>query len=146
METKNTVKFKDIETPTTVEGFRENLMKYYVCHGRKLVVKGDLVSVDDLECLDDLYKITPQPMITPLVYYDRDDVRKHMMKPNHFLSFEGLFEEDEFATIYENQQDFINSGIPFWVKIDSQILREFFWKTLGDFSGYSYNIHTQQKE
>ena len=146
METKNTVKFKDIETPTTVEGFRKNLMKYYVCHGRKLVVQGDLVSVDDLECLDDLYKITPQPMITPLVYYDRDDVRKHMMKPNHFLSFEGLFEEDEFATIYENQQDFINSGIPSWVKIDNQILREFFWKTLGDFSGYSYNIHTQQKE
>ena len=136
METKNTVKFKDIETPTTLEGFRENLMKYYVCHERKLVVQGDLVSVDDLECLVDLYKITPQPMITPLVYYDRDDVRKHMMKPNHFLSFEGLFEEDEFATIYENQQDFINSGIPSWVKIDNQILREFFVKTLGDFSGY----------
>ena len=132
------VKFQDIETPTTVEGFRENLIKYYVCHGRKLLLQGDKVSVDDLDCLGDLYEITPKPMITPQVYYDIDDVRKHMMSPKHLLSFRGLYDDKEFATIYVNQEEFIDSGTPSWVMIDNQILRDFFWKTLGDFSGYSY--------
>ena len=86
MEINNTVKFKDIETPTTVEGFRKNLMKYYVCHGRNLLLQGKMVSVDDLDSLDDLYEITPNPMITPQVYYDIADVQKHMMSPLHLLS------------------------------------------------------------
>ena len=53
-----------------------------------------------------LYEITPNPLITPQVYYDIDDVRKHMMSPKHLLSFRGLYDDDEFATIYENQKDF----------------------------------------
>ena len=138
MEINNTVKFKDIETPTTVEGFRKNLMKYYVCHGRNLLLQGKMVSVDDLDSLDDLYEITPNPMITPQVYYDIADVQKHMMSPLHLLSFRGLYDDEEFATIYLNQEEFIKSGTPSWVMIDNQILRDFFWKTLGDFSGYEY--------
>mgnify|MGYP006191713293 CR=1 FL=1 len=137
MEINNTVKFKDIETPTTVEGFRKNLMKYYVCHGRNLLLQGDMVSVDDLDCLVDLYKFNPNPMITPQVYFDIEDVTKHLMRPKYYLSFRGLYDEEN-PTVYLNQKKFIKSGTPSWVTVDNLFHRDFFLKTLGNFSGYEY--------
>ena len=59
---EGTIKFKDIETPTTVEGFRENLKKYFcVIEGRtkdddQLYVQDEWnIKVKDLDSLDSLY-------------------------------------------------------------------------------------------
>ena len=40
MKTKNTNLPYGIKQPTTVEEFRENLKKYYVCVGEELFVQG----------------------------------------------------------------------------------------------------------
>ena len=54
-----TITFKEIKTPTTVEEFRENLLKYYVSYGRNIMVGsndkniGDFC-VDDIESMEDL--------------------------------------------------------------------------------------------
>lgn len=125
MEQK-TISLKDVKTPKTVEEFRENLRKYYWCirnpqNEYVLNVKGKpRVKIDELNSLNDLYKFDPEPCITPLVNLD------------------GYYYKDKNYSIYKSQKDFIslpnNSIRSYWIK--DQILREFYIKTLGDFSGY----------
>ena len=120
-----TINLKDVKTPKTVEEFRENLRKYYMCLGKdpknldELYIRGEhRVKIDELNSLDDLYKFDPEPYISPLVDLD------------------GYEYKDKNYSIYESQRDFTDHGNPTWVKIDNQILREFYVKTLGDFSGF----------
>ena len=80
--------FTDIKTPTTVEEFRENLLKYYVNYGTMVMVGrndkniGDF-NVDDIERIDDLGICdgfewngsdfhSPTLMLTPTVVQIRD--------------------------------------------------------------------------
>ena len=135
---EGTIKFKEIETPTKVEGFRENLRNYYLsCGNNKIYVRDfDGVEIDDLNGLDDLYEITSEPWICPFVSWKMDDVSTFMNQTGQFMSANGFFDEDMYSTVYTDQKMFLEKEQPQWVKIDNQIVREFFMKTLGDFSGY----------
>ena len=138
---EGTIKFKDIETPTTVEGFRENLRKYYLGIGDERIYVRDFhngVKIDDLNSLDDLYQITSEPWICPFVSWKMDDVSSFMDETGQFMSADGFFDDDKYSTVYTDQELFRENEQPRWVKIDNQIVREFYMKTLGDFSGYAY--------
>ena len=140
-----TVLFRDIKTPTTVEGFRENLRKYYCQYGedfKEIYVKEvhcvnqEYVLIDELNSLDDLYKFHHRPNISPFVVWKMKDVNKFMYENGQFNSCEGFWDDESRFTIYTNQRDFYKDKNSSWVTIDNQILREFYIKTLGEFSGY----------
>ena len=134
---KKTISLKDVKTPKTVEEFRENLRKYYMCLGDDLYVQQlNNVKIDELNSLSDLYDLHQDPMICPNVDWNMDDVEKHMDKTGQFISCNGFWDDENNYTLYESQKDHSRYGNPSSVKIDNQILREFFVKTLGDFSGY----------
>jgi hypothetical protein len=142
MENK-TISLNDVKTPKTVEEFRENLRKYYMCIGRDpenldglCVQQVRDVKIDELNSLWDLYGLHHEPMICPKLDWDMDDVEKYMNKTGQFLSCDGFFDDEKNYTLYESQMDFTQNGNPMWFKIDNQILRGFYVKTLGDFSGY----------
>jgi len=141
MEHEN-LSLNDVKTPKTVVEFRENLRKYYMCLGNPkkvdelYVQQVNNVKIDDLNSLNDLYGLHPEPQISPLVDWDKKDVRKHMDKTNQIMSSHVFWDDEKNYTLYESQMDFTEHVNPSWVKIDNQILREFFIKTLGDFSGY----------
>ena len=131
--------FKDIETPDTLEGFHENLRKYYVCPRDFIYVMNhlDKIKVESLESLSDLYERCPEqtPQICPKVIWDMKDVEKHMNETGQFSSCDGFFDNEDNSKIYEDP-NFMMSHRSSWVTIDNQILREFYIKTLGEFSGY----------
>jgi len=136
---KGIMKFKDIETPTTVEGFRENLRKYYcVIDDKQLYVQDEWnIMVDELDGFGDLYSKTKEnpPSIIPMVEYDGKDVRNYMDENGLYNSSWGFFENTDNYKIIPSGRDLFGWK-PKWVKIDNQIVREFFVKTLGEFSGY----------
>ena len=138
---KKTISLKDVKTPKTVEEFRENLRKYYMCLGDDLYVQQlNNVKIDELNSLSDLYDLHHEPMICPNVDWNMDDVHNHMDKTGQIMSCNGFFDDDKNYTLYESQMDHSRYGNPSWFKIDNQILREFYVKTLGDFSGYVSEI------
>jgi len=63
------------------------------------------------------------------------DVEKHMNETGQFSSCDGFFDNEDNSKIYEDP-NFMMSHRSSWVTIDNQILREFYIKTLGEFSGY----------
>ncbi len=123
---KETISLKDVKTPTTVEEFRENLRKYYMCLGDDLYVQQlNNVKIDELNSLSDLYDLHPDPMITPQVYWNTDMDNKNY-------------------TLFDSMKEYLNYGHPRWVSLDNKLLREFYVKTLGDFSGYVTDKNSQQ--
>ena len=131
--------FKDIKTPKTLEGFHENLRKYYVCPRDFIYVMNhlDKIKVESLESLSDLYERCPEqtPQICPKVIWDMKDVEKHMNETGQSSSCDGFFDNEDNSKIYEDP-NFMMSHRSSWVTIDNQIMREFYVKTLGEFSGY----------
>ena len=129
--------FKDIKTPETLEEFHENLRKYYICPRDFLYVMYHLdeIKVESLKSLSDLYERCPEktPQIVPKVVFDMEDVTKHMNETGQDSSSDGFFDNEDNFKIYENQTEFISYR---WFTIDNQIMREFYIKTLGEFSGY----------
>ena len=141
----NTINFKDIEPPNTVEEFRENLKRYFcVIDGNTkdedhLYVQDEWnIKVKNLDSLSSLYSMTKHdpPSIIPLVEWDMNDVSEYMEEKGLFNSSWGFFEETENYKIIESGVP-LTKWNPMWVKITNQILREFFVKTLGRFSGYA---------
>jgi|TARA_B110000858_G_C17637418_1_gene396402 hypothetical protein len=134
-----------IKTPTTIEEFRENLKKYYWNMGGKglYVRENDLpIKYDNLNSLSDLYDVIDNswifnpPSICPKMELVKD-VTEYMNETNQDMSCYGLFDNEEHFELVENQLEQKN---PQWVKIDNQIYREFFYLTLGKFSGYEKTI------
>ena len=139
-----TTNYKDIEPPNTVEEFRENLKKYFcVIDGKSkdedhLYVQDEWnIMVKDLHSLDCLYSMTKHdpPSIIPLVEMDMNDVSDYMKENDLFNTSWGFFENTDKYKIIESGLP-LTKWNPMWVKITNQILREFFVKTLGRFSGY----------
>ena len=63
-----------------------------------------------------------------------------MEETDQVLSFHGFFDNEDNFKIYEDQKDFFKQKDKVhWYTIDNQILREFYMKTLGEFSGYIKN-------
>jgi len=138
-----------IQTPTSVKGFRENLKKYYMVHPINTEVLNYGVNVEDLDInnlylyvntdtddydiplmdisnLDDLYEICEgEPMITPKMDMDNLFFNEEHSNENNFK-------------IYETQEEFLTEGEPRWYSLSSQLVRQFYMMTLGDFSGYVY--------
>jgi len=161
--TNNTIKFSDIKTPKTVEEFRENLIKYYVCMYNfkksdietqtivydKLMVMGENeIPIKDISSFSDIYKITKtgfysktgkNPSITPKVYIPDGAVQNFMMKSGQYLSFNGFFDDEtNDYSIWDNQKSFVDECPNVcWYTLDNQIVRDFYAKTLGEFSGFT---------
>jgi hypothetical protein len=138
-----------IKTPKDVREFRENLKKYYMVHPINTEVLNYGVNVEDLDInnlylyvntdtddydiplmdisnLDDLYEICEgEPMITPKMDMDNLFFNEEHSNENNFK-------------IYETQEEFLTEGEPRWYSLSSQLVREFYMMTLGDYSGYKY--------
>lgn len=147
------IKYDDIKTPKTVEEFRENLKKYFVCFGKDwsnrnaLLYQGDLhgiVYIDELNSLSDLYNYEiSKPMITPYIDFDVNSISGAEIMKNMFSrNFEDVMKDESRFKVLDidsnkSNLEFFEKFEPMWYSIDNQILREFYIKTLGDFSGYS---------
>ena len=146
---KTVVKLSDVKTPTTVEEFRENLSRFFVKDGgtNNLMVMGNpnSIPIEEISSFSDIYKITgtgfggdgSSPSITPTVDFTFDEVKDFMKRTGQFFSSVGFFENEDHFTLYDDQMEFVsNAGNVSWYSLDNQILREFYCKVLGDFSGY----------
>ena len=147
------VRLSDIKTPRTVEEFRHNLKTYFAGFGEDaLYVKtknasADGIPYDSISSLDDIYKLTgtgwcgdgSSPMITPLIDYDSNEVEEYMMKNDLFDSW-GFF-GDDYQVYISHPKVLSELETPQWFSLDNQILREFYIKVLGEFSGYEFLEH-----
>ena len=144
------VNYNDIKTPQTIEEFRENLKKYFVCIGkdRELLMtrgKTNEVRVDEISSLSDLYELGVE-RITPTIRLDMNKLKteetlEHMWTRDFssVLSDRKRFPIRELNSA-EDTMKFIQTKNPHWYTMDNQILRAFYVKTLGDFSGYSTDM------
>jgi hypothetical protein len=142
-----TIKLSDIKTPTTVEEFRENLKKCFwneACREDALYVRTEDkdahgIPYTSINSFADIYTLTgtgfggdnSSPMVVPMFDFDMDDVSEHMEKTNQYWSAHGFFHDD--YKLYVRMKDCKN---PSWFTLDNQILREFYMKVCGEFSGY----------
>ena len=146
---KTTIKLSDIKTPTTVEEFRENLSRFFVKDGgtNNLMVMGipNSIPIEEISSLDDIYTITgtgfggdgSSPSITPTVDFSMDDVKDFMDRTGQVMTCNGFFENEDNFTLYDDQSEFVQNedNVKFYT-LDNQILRGFYTRVLGDFSGY----------
>ena len=113
-----------IKIPNTVEEFRNNLRKYYVCVKDKLMVhnlhKKMEIDINELNSIKDLYSLTYRkniiPMITPLV------------ERGYYISDFEIY--DSFLDLVENNSK------PQWYYIDDYSMSYFYHTTLGKYNGY----------
>ena len=148
------VKYDDIKTPKTVEEFRENLKKYFICTGNDWSTRNELmlqgnnrVKIDELKSLSDLYRKcdSNNPMIVPYVEFDTNSITNDETIKNMFSrNFEDVMKDESRFKIYDidtnlNHSEFMSKVDCMWYGIDNQIFRQFYIKTLGDFSGYISN-------
>ena len=148
------IKYEDIKTPKTVEEFRENLKKYFICTGNDWSTRNELmlqgnnrVKIDELKSLSDLYSKcdSNNPMIVPYVEFDTNSITNDETIKNMFSrNFEDVMKDESRFKIYDidtnlNHSEFMSKVDCMWYGIDNQIFRQFYIKTLGDFSGYISN-------
>ena len=146
---KTVVKLSDVKTPTTVEEFRENLSRFFVTDGgtNNLMVMGipNSIPIEEISSFDDIYTITgtgfsgdgSSPSISPTVDFSMDDVKDFMDRTGQFMSCTGFFENEDNFTLYDDQSVFVqNAENVSWYTLDNQIIRGFYSKVLGEFSGY----------
>ncbi len=138
----NSVLPHGIKTAKTVEEFRKNLRKYFVCiKNEELYVRQKSgVKINELNCLSDLYEKVEFMDGTPRISVKVNplkDLKEFMRETNQRFSTIGYFLDEKNFEIIDNQDDFMLDYNPLWIGIDNQIYREFFILTLGEFSGYS---------
>jgi len=152
MNDLKTVKYEDIKTPTTVEGFRENLRKYVGGFGSDAIYvqNHDGIPYDKISSFADIYTLTgtgfggdgTSPNIVLKVDWSFDGkggVSEFMDKTHQFSSCDRYWEDkDSQFTIYEGA-DIGMMDLPnaVWVSLDNQVLRELYMKMFGEFSGYA---------
>ena len=144
------IKYEDIKTPKTVEEFRENLKKYFICTGNDWSTRNELmvqdnnrILVNELNSLSDLYnKCLSVPSIIPYVDFDINSIKtKETISMMGSRNFENVMKDESRFKIYdidseESHGEFLSKSNAIWSSIDNQIYRQFYVKTLGDFSGY----------
>ena len=147
------IKYGEIQTPKTLKEFRENLKKYYFCikgDREQLFVQTDSttteVDVDSIESISDLYhKLdTGVVRVTPTIDFDVKSVtaKEIFAKGKNFRDIDiDIYTDQSRFEIYEMENkddvmDYMQNKNPVWYGIDNQILRTFYAKTLGKFSGY----------
>ena len=131
----------NIKTPTTVEEFRNNLKQYYVCEGDKLMMMNNKsIPIDEINSLSDLYDkvegfdvwISPQIIL-------KKDIIEYMKENKLSWGVEGYFDDENNFEVFDDQTDYLNEDGK-WYKTDNQILRDFYYYSLGEFSGYKQNV------
>jgi hypothetical protein len=103
------------------------------------------IPIEEISSFDSIYYWTgtgfngdgSSPSITPTVDFSMDDLKDFMDRTGQVMTFTGFFENEDNFTLYDNQMDFVQNGenVNFYT-LDNQILRGFYTKVLGDFSGY----------
>jgi len=88
------------------------------------------------------FRIYLDDVMVDEVVLDKDinpikDFKEYMLETNLFISMNGYFENEDNFEIIENQNDFLSNYNPLWIGINNKLYREFFYMTLGKFSGYS---------
>ena len=135
-----------IETPTTVENFRQNLKKHYLMIGDKYLYcqENDRIKIDEIKSFQDIYEQGGNfttlmggkgPHICPMVTLNKD-IQKHMLETGQTTSCYGYFDDEDNFTLWDDQYEFLEKGDPKWVTLDNQIYRDFYMMTLGQFCGY----------
>ena len=136
-----------IKTPKTVKEFRENLKNYfftagedYLCVFTKNGGARD-IPINNISSLEDLYELTgtgfdgdgSTPCIVPLIDYEQEKIMD-VGKKTGYRSFFGedykVYTKEQSLSAQHKVED------PKWFGLDNKILREFYVKVLGDFSGY----------
>jgi len=139
-----TIKYEDIKTATTVDEFRENLRKYFVtANDTNELVCGDykVAHINDLNSMSDLYDLGISH-ITPTIKLNVKDITQpEIIKNMLSRDFTSVLQDDSRFPIYEIESDedgseYVEKHDPMFYSLDNQILRSFYIKTLGDFSGY----------
>ena len=145
-----------ITPPKTIEEFRENLKKYYLCvedsEGEVyLELCEKMIPIDKIQSLYNLYNHCEKemkggyyknefgntsPSLTPLISIKKE-LGDYMKETNQSFSSYGFFFDEDNFTLYKDKEDMITEDMKWW-KIDNQWLREFFMITMGEFSGYVF--------
>lgn len=131
-----------IKTPTNVEEFRNNLKKYFMTIRSKDNYEGLYVmgynrgiDINELNCLDDLYRHDRNPHIIPQVKLVKDLV-EYMNEQEGLCNTSDYFYDEKNYKVYTNQLKFNRKVDWLWYGIDNPILQEFYYLTLGEFCGY----------
>ena len=151
-----TIKYEDIKTATTVAEFRENLKKYFLittdtANNAELVVRSNdvqRVEIDKLDSLSDLFSLGVTHIV-PTIAINTDQITQQEIIKNMFTrDFSSVLNDSSRFPIYEmnnhkDRSDFLDYVDVMFYSVDNQILRSFYAKTLGKFSGY---VSSEQKE
>ena len=145
----NKNKTHKIETPKSVEEFRNNLGKYYWTNGdegKELYVQpwygnSMFIPIDEISSMDDLRLLCPDDSmrfgsICPKIDMVKDG-EEFMKETGQTFSFHGYFLDEKNYNLVESQWD---CKEPKWYTPDNQLMREFFVITLGDYSGYRMEV------
>ena len=142
-----TIKWNNIDTPTSVEEFRENLKKYFVCIGKDremLFCRGEnsSINVDEIDDFNDLYKQGVQKVCPTIQCNTHRITSAEIVSNMGTRDFSSVLSDSGRFPIYEmnNADDvrkYIDTKNPLWFGLDNQILRAYYVKTCGQFSGYS---------
>lgn len=144
-----TIKYKDIKTATTVAEFRENLKKYFLTTTNKLgesalVCRSNdkqTILIDEISSFSDLYKLGVQ-MIIPTIHVDVNKITQSEITKNmNSRDFSSVLSDDSRFPIcelenFKDNKDYMYNHDPLFSTLDNQIMRSFYIKTLGKFSGY----------
>tara|TARA_B110000467_G_scaffold106436_1_gene96869 strand:+ start:166 stop:699 length:534 start_codon:yes stop_codon:yes gene_type:complete len=162
-----------IKTPTTIDEFRENLMKYFVCisngdiNDTLLYVQEGEIDILKIESLSDVYKIREMgfhgtnenfnggssPHIIPRISIKKE-LTEYMEETHQSVSCHGYFYDENNFDLHECSLDnykedhtkFMKTNNGKWYTLDNQWSREFYWITLGKFSGYDYSRTLESDE
>ena len=151
-----TIKYEDIRTATTVAEFRENLKKYFLittdtANNAELVVRSNdvqRIEIDKLDSLSDLFSLGVTHIV-PTIAINTDQITQQEIIKNMFTrDFSSVLNDSSRFPIYEmnnhkDRSDFLDYVDVMFYSVDNQILRSFYAKTLGKFSGY---VSSEQKE
>jgi hypothetical protein len=104
------------------------------------------IPYSQISSFDDIYKLTKtgfgfrggSPSIIPLVDFSRSMFDKFVKKNGMSLMYYRFFMSGK-VKIYTNQDSFLSkSKNQQWHSLDNQVMREFYFTTLGQFSGYNF--------
>ena len=118
------------------------------------------IKYDDISSFNDIYEITKSgfkydgtspslcTMISQSSYKMLTELTVDFMFTNK-LSEEEYFNKIGEIEVYDNsskqeKNNFCFNMNPTWTKVDNQIMREFYIKTLGDYSGYIIDTSTSE--
>ena len=106
--------------------------------GHFMIEDEQFIPLTDISSFNDLWlEDKDEPMIIPKMVMVKDK-NDFMDETNQILSFNNFYSNENNFKIYETQEEFLTEGEPRWYSLSSQLVRQFYMMTLGDYSGYVY--------